>query len=178
MFGKEQLGYFLPLALFANMSSLNICGGDFYSDKLIDLLEQIGQGKSKPISFAFLGERLDELDIYAVGELDMKGVAMMTIFCRLIFLLFPSSTLYFVAGLKALTCDEAESIEAVGEYEAALNLNEEQDLKSLAHDTILSRQVPPPREQPRLQPAELVALTAAPCEIAQQSLVLTPSGQE
>ena len=42
MFGKEQLGYFLPLALFANMSSLNICGGDFYSDKLIDLLEQIG----------------------------------------------------------------------------------------------------------------------------------------
>ena len=44
MFGKEQLGYFLPLALFAHMSSLNICGGDFYSDKLIDLLEQIGQG--------------------------------------------------------------------------------------------------------------------------------------
>ena len=42
------------------------------------------------------------MDIYAVGELDMKGVAMMTIFCRLIFLLFPSSTLYFVAGLKAL----------------------------------------------------------------------------
>ena len=103
MFGKEQLGYFLPLALFANMSSLNICGGDFYSDKLIDLLEQIGQGKkhSKPISFAFLGERLDELDIYAVGELDMKGVAMMTIFCRFIFPHFPS-TLYFSAGLKAL----------------------------------------------------------------------------
>ena len=45
MFGKEQLGYFLPLALFANMSSLNICGGDFYSDKLIDLLEQIGEEK-------------------------------------------------------------------------------------------------------------------------------------
>ena len=45
MFGKEQLGYFLPLALFANMSSLNICGGDFYSDKLIDLLELIGQGE-------------------------------------------------------------------------------------------------------------------------------------
>ena len=46
MFGKEQLGYFLPLALFANMSSLNICGGDFYSDKLIDLLEQIGLGEN------------------------------------------------------------------------------------------------------------------------------------
>ena len=43
MFGKEQIGYFLPLALFSNMTSLNICGGDFYSDKLIDLLEQIGQ---------------------------------------------------------------------------------------------------------------------------------------
>ena len=47
MFGKEQLGYFLPLALFANMSSLNICGGDFYSDKLIDLLEQIGRAVEK-----------------------------------------------------------------------------------------------------------------------------------
>ena len=43
MFGKEQIGFFLPLTLFSNMTSLNICGGDFYSDKLIDLLEQIGQ---------------------------------------------------------------------------------------------------------------------------------------
>ena len=49
MFGKEQIGYFLPLALFANMTSLNICGGDFYSDKLIDLLEQIGQRERERI---------------------------------------------------------------------------------------------------------------------------------
>ena len=43
MFGKEQLGFFLPLAHFANIRDLQICGGDFYSDKLIDLLEQIGR---------------------------------------------------------------------------------------------------------------------------------------
>ena len=49
MFGKEQIGYFLPLALFSNMTSLNICGGDFYSDKLIDLLEQIGQRERERI---------------------------------------------------------------------------------------------------------------------------------
>ena len=85
MFGKEQLGYFLPLALFANMSSLNICGGDFYSDKLIDLLELIGQWKNMLDTqnrCEFPGERLEELDIYAVGELDMKGVAMLTVYCR------------------------------------------------------------------------------------------------
>ena len=29
----------------------------------------------------FPGERLDELDIYAVGEVDMKGVAMLTVYC-------------------------------------------------------------------------------------------------
>ena len=57
MFGKEQLGYFLPLALFANMSSLNICGGDFYSDKLIDLLEQIGQKEKKHGKPIFLQSR-------------------------------------------------------------------------------------------------------------------------
>ena len=63
MFGKEQIGYFLPLALFSNMTSLNICGGDFYSDKLIDLLEQIGQrerddieDKFRMIDFFFRGE--------------------------------------------------------------------------------------------------------------------------
>ena len=85
MFGKEQLGYFLPLALFSNMSSLNICGGDFYSDKLIDLLEQIGKRQQFwqiLNTFKFSGERLEELDIYAVGELDMKGVAMLTVYCR------------------------------------------------------------------------------------------------
>ena len=27
------------------------------------------------------GERLEELDIYAVGEVDMKGVAMLTVYC-------------------------------------------------------------------------------------------------
>ena len=30
----------------------------------------------------FPGERLEELDIYAVGEVDMKGVAMLTVYCR------------------------------------------------------------------------------------------------
>ena len=29
----------------------------------------------------FSGERLEELDIYAVGEVDMKGVAMLTVYC-------------------------------------------------------------------------------------------------
>ena len=84
MFGKEQLGYFLPLALFSNMTSLNICGGDFYSDKLIDLLEQIGQRlmHGKIVMINRPGERLEELDIYAVGEVDMKGVAMLTVYCR------------------------------------------------------------------------------------------------
>ena len=67
------------------MSSLNICGGDFYSDKLIDLLEQIGKRQQFwqiLNTFKFSGERLEELDIYAVGELDMKGVAMLTVYCR------------------------------------------------------------------------------------------------
>ena len=41
------------------------------------------------------GERLEELDIYAVGELDMKGVAMLTIYCRFISILSPQLLLTY-----------------------------------------------------------------------------------
>ena len=90
------------------MSSLNICGGDFYSDKLIDLLEQIGKRQQFwqiLNTFKFSGERLEELDIYAVGELDMKGVAMLTVYCRSDEKFIPPPPpphLDLLAGLKAL----------------------------------------------------------------------------
>ena len=68
MFGKEELGHYLHLQHFARMTSLQVCGGDFYTDRLEGLLEVVGG-------------RLEELDVYAVGEVDMKALAMLTIYC-------------------------------------------------------------------------------------------------
>ena len=68
MFSKEHFINFLPLKNFKNLNQLYICAGDFYSDSLIDLLELIGS-------------QLEELDLYAVDELDMKGLAMISIYC-------------------------------------------------------------------------------------------------
>ena len=43
--------------------SLNICGGDFYSDGLIDLLEEIGS-------------QLICLELYYVDQIDLKVLKM------------------------------------------------------------------------------------------------------
>ena len=52
----------------------------------------------------FPGERLEELDIYAVGEVDMKGVAMMTVYCRSVcsISIFIHLTFDFSVGSKVL----------------------------------------------------------------------------
>ena len=42
MFSKEHFISFLPLKNFQYLSQLHLCAGDFYSDNLIDLLEEIG----------------------------------------------------------------------------------------------------------------------------------------
>ena len=69
MFSKEHFISFLPLKNFKCLNQLHICAGDFYSDNLIDLLEEIGS-------------QLEDLDLYAVDELDMKGIAMISIYCQ------------------------------------------------------------------------------------------------
>lgn len=43
MFSKEHFGHFLPLRVFSAMTSLHVCGGDFYSDCLLELLEAVGE---------------------------------------------------------------------------------------------------------------------------------------
>ena len=52
---------------------------------------------------------MEELDIYAVGELDMKGVAMLTIYCRFISILSPPASLDLLAGLEVLAFVAASS---------------------------------------------------------------------
>ena len=69
IFSKEHFISFLPLKNFKCLNQLHICAGDFYSDNLIDLLEEIGS-------------QLEDLDLYAVDELDMKGIAMISIYCQ------------------------------------------------------------------------------------------------
>ena len=69
MFNKEHFISFLHLKNFKYLNQLHICAGDFYSDNLIDLLEEIGS-------------QLIDLDLYAVDELDMKGIAMISIYCQ------------------------------------------------------------------------------------------------
>ena len=51
------------------MKHLHICAGDFYSDNLLELLEG-------------MGEQLKDLDLYAVDEIDMKAIAMISIYCK------------------------------------------------------------------------------------------------
>jgi len=69
LFSKEHCNHFLHLANFSNLSELDIFGGDFYVDKLLDFLEMIGT-------------RLTSLGFFYVDQLDIKALAMISIYCH------------------------------------------------------------------------------------------------
>lgn len=87
MFNKQHFITYQHLNTFKHIKELHLCGGEFYSgidehleevmiiitlkssDYLLDLLEE-------------MGGNLTDLDLYAVDELDMKAIAMISIYCK------------------------------------------------------------------------------------------------
>ena len=86
---------------------LNICGGDFYADDLIDLLEHIGW-------------QLESLELYYVDQFDIKALAMISVYCKKLTKL-SFSNCGFKETIEQLT-QGIDSYERYGYYKSLLCL--------------------------------------------------------
>lgn len=68
LFDSAHCPTFLSLQQFPALTALSLCGGQFYTDGLLDLLE-------------LAGSKLVELSLYAVDQLDTKAVALTSVYC-------------------------------------------------------------------------------------------------